>query len=86
MGAQIDLVIDRSDNAITLSEIKYTDLPFSIDKQYAANLENKIQIFKQKTGTKKQIFLAMICVNGIKQTSYSEKIVDGGIVTADELF
>ena len=85
-GAQIDLVIDRSDNAITLCEIKYTDQSYAIDKQYAANLEKKIDVFKEKTGTKKQIFLAMICVSDLKKTMHSEKIVDGGVATVDSFF
>lgn len=85
-GAQIDLVIDRSDNAITLCEIKYTDQQYAIDKQYAKNLQNKIEVFKEKTGIKKQIFLAMICANGLKSTKHSEKQVDGGVVTLDDLF
>jgi len=85
-GAQVDLVIDRSDNAITLCEIKYTDQQYTIDKQYAKNLKNKIEVFKEKTGTKKQIFLAMICANGLKKTTYSDEQIDGGIVALDSLF
>lgn len=85
-GAQIDLVIDRSDNAITVCEIKYTDQKFAIDKQYAKNLKKKIEIFKGKTGTNKQIFLAMICANGLKNTSYSGEHIDGGVVSLDDLF
>lgn len=85
-GVQIDLVIDRSDNAITICEIKYTDQKYAIDKQYAKNLKKKIEIFKQKTGTTKQIFLAMICSSGIKDTSYFDEHVDGGTVLLDALF
>ena len=85
-GAQIDLVIDRSDNAITLCEIKYTDQQYAIDKKYSKNLKKKIEIFKEKTGTNKQLFLAMICANGLKKTIYSEEQVDGGVVTLKNLF
>lgn len=85
-GAQIDLVIDRNDNAITLCEIKYTDQEYFIEKQYAKNLKKKVEIFKEKTATKKQIFLAMICANGLKRTAYSEEYIDGGVVTLDDLF
>jgi len=85
-GAQIDLVIDRSDNAITVCEIKYTDQPYTIDKQYAKNLEKKINVFRGKTGTNKQIFLAMICANGLKNSAYSEKLINGGTVTLNDLF
>jgi len=84
-GAQIDLLFDRDDDSITICEIKYTDKPFAIDKQYAEKLKQKIDVFKKITGTKKQIFLAMISANGIKKTMYSEEMVDG-IVTLDDLF
>jgi AAA+ ATPase superfamily predicted ATPase len=85
-GAQIDLVIDRNDNAITLCEIKYTDQEYAIEKQYAKNLKKKVEVFKEKTATNKQIFLAMICANGLKRTAYSEEHIDGGVVTLDDLF
>jgi hypothetical protein len=85
-GAQIDFVIDRIDDAMTLCEIKYTDQEYAIDKQYAKILKNKITVFKEKTGTKKQIFLAMICAHGLKNNSYSHELVDGGVVTLNDLF
>jgi uncharacterized protein len=85
-GAQVDLLFDRDDDAITLCEIKYTSQPFDIDKKYAENLKRKIEIFKKITGTRKQIFLAMISANGLKKTMYSEDIVDGGVIILDDLF
>ncbi len=84
-GAQIDLLFDREDDAITICEIKYTDKPYVIDKQEAAKLRQKIAVFKAKTRTKKQIFLAIISANGLKKTVYSEDMVDG-LVTLDDLF
>jgi len=84
-GAQIDLIIDRNDDALTIGEIKYTEHPFVIDKQYAKNLLKKIEIFKKETKTDKQIFLAMISAAGIKPTLYSEELIDGGIITLDDL-
>jgi len=84
-GAQIDLLIDRNDNAITLCEIKYTDKVFAIDKSYAANLENKVNVFKEKTKTNKQLFLAIISANGIRTNKYYESLIDG-VVTLDDLF
>ncbi|HEX4044616.1 MAG TPA: ATP-binding protein [Gammaproteobacteria bacterium] len=84
-GCQIDLLFDRDDDAITICEIKYTDKPFAIDKDYAAQLNQKITVFKQKTNTKKQIFIAIISANGLKKTIYSEEMVDG-VVTLEDLF
>jgi len=84
-GAQIDLVIDRFDNAITLCEIKYTEVPFALDKQYAARLRRAMQIFQQTTKINKQMFLAFVSANGLKKTIYSEDMVTG-VVTLDDLF
>ncbi|HSW93523.1 MAG TPA: ATP-binding protein [Gammaproteobacteria bacterium] len=84
-GAQIDLLFDRDDDSITICEIKYTTEPFIITKSYAENLKNKIAVFKDKTRTKKQIFLAMISASGIKNTIYSEEMVQG-VVTLEDLF
>ena len=84
-GAQIDLLFDRTDWAITICEIKYTNQPFTIDKQYAKELINKVEVFKKKTKTTKQIFIAMISANGLKSTIYSEELISN-IVTLDDLF
>jgi hypothetical protein len=84
-GTQIDLLFDRDDDAITVCEIKFTTKPFVIDKQYANNLTNKVDIFKKITRTSKQIFITMISANGIKPTMYSEEIVSN-VVTLEDLF
>lgn len=84
-GAQIDLLFDRRDDAITLCEIKYTSKSFDIDKAYAQNLENKMQVFKEVTRTRKQIFFAMISAAGVSKTKYSENLIDQ-VVTLEELF
>ena len=84
-GAQIDLLFNRDDDAITVCEIKYTNLPFAIDKEYAAKLNKKLKVFRNKTRTQKQLFLGIISANGIKETMYSEEMVDG-VVTLKDLF
>jgi uncharacterized protein len=84
-GAQIDLLFDRDDNAITICEIKNSVNPFMIDKQYASNLVNKVDIFKKITKTTKQILIAMISASGLKKTIYSEEFVSS-LVRLDDLF
>jgi uncharacterized protein len=84
-GAQIDLLFDRQDDAITICEIKYNDQPFVIDKAYTEKLKQKIEVFKKKTQTTKNIYLTMICANGLKKSMYSEELVDG-VVTLEDLF
>lgn len=84
-GAQIDLLFDRDDDAMTICEIKYTDRPYVLDKQEAAQLNRKVSVFQEKTRTKKQFFLAIISASGIKKTLYSEEMIDG-VVTLDAFF
>lgn len=84
-GAQIDLIIDRSDNAIQVCEIKHTQEPFIIDKAYAKILNHKMAIFKEKANIKKQLFLSMITTQGLKETMYAEEMVQG-IVVLEDLF
>ena len=84
-GAQIDLLFDRDNDAITLCEIKYTDKPFSISKDYFNNLKNKIATFKRVTQTKKQIFLVIITSVGIKDNPYSDELISQ-VVTWDDFF
>jgi len=84
-GTQIDMLFDRKDDAMTICEIKYSKEPFAIDKQYAANLLNKVDTYKKHTGINKQIFIAMISASGLKPTMYSEEIVSN-VVTLDDLF
>jgi AAA+ ATPase superfamily predicted ATPase len=82
-GTQIDLLIDRIDNSINVCEIKFSNNQYSIDKNYARNLDNKTKVFEEKTGTKKQIFLSMITTLGLKKNFYSEDLVDSEVVLKD---
>jgi hypothetical protein len=82
-GAQIDLLFDRNDDAITLCEIKYSDEPFVLTKEYVNVLTRKMTVFKERTRTKKQLFLALITVNGIKNNYYAEEMISGVVVLSD---
>jgi uncharacterized protein len=82
-GAQIDLLFERKDSAITLCEIKCTGKPFVIDKAYYHSLLNKINIYQFKTRTTKQIFVAFITAAGLKKNMYTKQIVDRIVILAD---
>jgi len=84
-GAQIDLLFDRLDGAITLCEIKCSDNQFAIDKSYAQELLKKIEVFRKQTRTKKQLFFCMITKMGLKKTMYSEEII-ANQATLEDLF
>lgn len=84
-GAQIDLLFDRPDDSITICEIKNTDQPFTIKKEYAKRLETKLKVFQMQTQTKKQVFLAFISASGIQRNQYSEKLLSN-VVILDDFF
>jgi hypothetical protein len=82
-GAQIDLLFERNDDAVTICEIKCTNEPFTIDKNYYHLIMNKVSIYQKITKTSKQIFIAFISANGIKKSTYTDNIT--GVVTLDDL-
>ena len=84
-GAQIDLLIDRSDKAINLCEIKYSDGPYTIDKKYMENLRTRAALFRQLTKTRKGLALTMITSNGLVPNTYSINNIHS-LLTADDLF
>ncbi len=85
IGTQIDLLIDRRDFVIHICETKYSESIFTIDKKYAADLENKRAIFRQQTKTKKALFITMVTTFGLKSNEYASRLVQNSI-TMDALF
>lgn len=83
-GAQIDLLFERKDDAITICEIKCTDKPFLIDKKYYDVLMNKVSVYQKISKTSKNVFIAFISASGIKKSIYSDHIT--GVVILDDLF
>jgi uncharacterized protein len=69
-GAQIDLLLDRSDNCINLIEIKFSNTEFVIDKKYAEELDNKKMVFESKTSTKKSLLITILTNYGVKKNDY----------------
>ncbi|MEX0813834.1 MAG: ATP-binding protein [Chitinophagales bacterium] len=74
-GAQIDLLIDRADNVINICEMKFYSAEFTIDKKYANELRNKVNLFRENSNTRKNLFLTMITTYGLKQNPYSLELV-----------
>lgn len=75
-GAQIDLLFDRDDHAITVCEIKYSDSLFTIDRTYSKVLLQKLDVFREQCNQKKELFLAMITTKGVKKNVWSEDLID----------
>jgi AAA+ ATPase superfamily predicted ATPase len=78
-GAQIDLLIDRQDFCVNVCEIKFSAADFVIDKKYAAELQNKLNVFREKTGLRKTLFATMITTFGVRSNEYKLSMVQSDI-------
>lgn len=74
-GAQIDLVIDRRDHCTNLCEMKFSEVPFTISKRYAGELERKVRVFRQHTGTRNTLFLTMVTAFGLQPNNYAKQLI-----------
>ncbi len=83
-GAQIDLLIDRSDQIINLCEIKFSSKPFLLTKEYDEELRRKMSIFEYATKTRKGIRIVMITSYGLVQNAYANDFPNQ--LTMDDLF
>jgi len=84
-GAQIDLLIDRADDTISLCEMKFSEGQFTLDKSYAAELRQKRDTFRRISGTRKNIFLTMVTTFGIVDNAYAKELVANSVL-AEEFF
>lgn len=70
-GAQVDLVIWRKDKMIHLCEMKFTESPYAITKDYAERLKARRNLFMEVTGIGRGVVLTMITPQGLaKNASY----------------
>lgn len=83
-GAQIDLIIDRSDHVMNLCEMKYTQGEYVIEKDYAQTLRDRMELFRRMQKTTKNLRCTFITVYGVKPNKYSG-IIDHQL-TLDDLF
>ncbi|MBM3198594.1 MAG: ATP-binding protein [Chlamydiae bacterium] len=82
-GAQVDLLLDRDDDAVTLCEIKYSNDLFTLDKAYAKNLMNKMEVVEKHLQKSKQLFLAIITTQGVKKNLWTEELVSHTVLLKD---
>ena len=83
-GAQIDLLINRSDGVISMCEMKFSDSEFSITKKLAHEIRNKRNVFIGETETKKAVHIVLVTPIGLKRNEYFDLVQS--VVTATDLF
>ena len=64
-GTQIDLVIDRADRIINLCEMKFSEGPYTITKDYEYKLRNRMTIFREETKTNKSLVTTLVTTYGV---------------------
>jgi AAA+ ATPase superfamily predicted ATPase len=84
-GAQIDLLIDRADRTISICEMKFYTDEFTIDKSYATELDRKLKVFREQTGTKKSLFLSFVTTYGVKTNEHANRLLQNNL-TMDIFF
>ncbi len=82
---QIDLLINRKDNAVNFCEIKHYESGFVFDKKKHKEITQKLQLFKQILGKRKQVFYTFISNQEAVQNEYSLELIDN-VVLLDDLF
>ena len=83
-GAQIDLVLDRADNVIDLCEMKWSEVPYTIDKTESEALVRRRAAFVSETGTRKAVHTVLVAAQGLDRNRHSGVVQ--AVVTLDDLF
>ena len=84
-GAQIDLLIDRSDHSINLVEAKFSRNTFKLTQAVMKSLRRKQEVFQYHTETKKHVFLTLITTHGVAGPEHLRAEIDQ-VITMDDLF
>lgn len=70
-GGQIDMLIDRSDGAINICEMKYAHNEYVIDADYEQRLRERMASFAAATKTKKSLLHTFVTTYGVKRNMHS---------------
>ncbi len=82
-GTQIDLLIDRMDNAISLCEIKFYNDHYLLSKNEAERIRKKRTLFRQFSKTKKQLFMVLITTFGVLENKHNLGLIDNEVRMED---
>ena len=83
-GAQIDLVMQRADGVTDICEMKHSSNVFTIDRDYAMNLQNKLEAYQELSKDKRTLHLVMVTTNGVAHNNNYNLVQNE--VTMDNLF
>lgn len=84
MGAQIDLLINRSDRIVDICEMKFCVNTYRMDKKADESIRNKIQVVMDTVRGRKAIHPVIVTTYGLAKNEYSSRIQR--VITMDDLF
>ena len=82
-GFQIDMLIDRSDNAINICEMKYYGNEFELTAKESEILRKRREFFREKTQTKKYLINTLITTYGLNPNENSIGVIDKVVLMKD---
>jgi uncharacterized protein len=82
-GFQIDMLIDRNDNAINICEMKFYGNEYELTAKESEILRKRREFFREKTQTKKYLINTLITTYGLKPNENSIGIIDKVILLKD---
>ena len=83
-SAQIDLVIERADRIINICEMKFSQLPYTVDADEERKLRNRLAVFQSVTRTRKTLVVTYVTPYGVRHGRHTGIIQSE--VTMDDLF
>ncbi len=75
-GGQIDLIIDRADQCMNLCEIKFWNSKYVMTNSSAQKLNERRDLFREKTKTRKSLFNTLITPYGARDNKHYLSSVD----------
>ena len=73
-GAQVDLVIKRADKLIHLVEMKFSEKPYTLTKEYTQRLNERKQLFMEVTGTSRGVVHTFITPMGLANGKHTSVV------------
>ncbi len=83
-GAQVDLLIERPDDATDVCEMKFTNERYAMSVQDEQDMRRKVQAFREESSTKDSLQQTLVRVHGLKRNRHSEDIAH--VIDIDDLF
>ena len=83
-GAQIDLLLERSDGVTNVCEMKFCADRYVMDARAESEISRKLTVFQAVTKTRQTLHLTLVTSFGLMRNTHSGRVQSE--VTLDDLF